>query len=359
MTLAALNTNASPHGWIEDGASETRGNNVDAHLDRDDNDEPDWPHPQGAPFRVFDFPIDFTRSPTNSSFAAVAQLFFWCNWAHDTLYDLGFTEAAGNFQTDNFGRGGLGGDALLADAQDGGGTDNANISVPPDGQPPRMQMCLFTEPEPDRDGAFDAEVILHEYVHGLSDRLVGGGVGLFTRQAAGLGEGWSDWYALALLSEPDDDLDGCYPSGAYLSYLLGGNAENYYFGGRRYPYCTDTNKNPLTFKDIDPTQAIEHRGVPLSPRFSPFDAEHAAEVHNEGVVWCVTLWEARANVIREHGFAAGHRLILQLVTDGLKLSPPNPTFIQARDAILQADRVNNDGANLRELWLAFAKRGLG
>ena len=33
--------------------------------------------------------------------------------------------------------------------------------------------------------------------------------------------------------------------------------------------------------------------------------------------------------------------------------------MQARDAILQADLVNNGGANQAELWAAFAKRGLG
>jgi hypothetical protein len=52
-------------------------------------------------------------------------------------------------------------------------------------------------------------------------------------------------------------------------------------------------------------------------------------------------------------------LILQLVTDGMNLTPPNPTFTQARNAIIQADLVNNGGVNHQELWLAFAKRGMG
>ena len=78
-----------------------------------------------------------------------------------------------------------------------------------------------------------------------------------------------------------------------------------------------------------------------------------------GEVWCVTLWEARANLINKHGWAAGNQLILQLVTDGMNLSPANPNFLQARDAILQADQVDNGGANRTELWAAFAKRGMG
>src|SRR5262249_29501614 len=85
----------------------------------------------------------------------------------------------------------------------------------------------------------------------------------------------------------------------------------------------------------------------------------ADEVHNQGEVWCVTLWQARANLIDKLGFAVGNQLILQLVTDGMKLSPPNPNFLQARDAILMADRVDTGGANFNELWAAFAKRGLG
>ena len=71
------------------------------------------------------------------------------------------------------------------------------------------------------------------------------------------------------------------------------------------------------------------------------------------------LWEARAKMINKYGSVAGNELMLQLVTDGMNLSPMNPNFVQARDAILQADLVNNNGANLPELWAAFAKRGLG
>ena len=357
VTLSALDTNASPAGWINDGGNETLGNNVDAHLDRNNDDLPDLPRPHGSPFRVFDFPLDLaTQDPNAYGDAAVVQLFYLCNWMHDRLYELGFTEAAGNFQTDNFGRGGLGGDAVQADAQDGSGTDNANMSTPPDGGVPLMQMYIFTGPSPRRDGDLDAEIVLHEYTHGLSDRRVGGGVGIGALQTGGMGEGWSDFYALALLSEPGDDVNGNYACGAYATYQLSpGFAQNYYFGIRRYPYSTDLAKNPLTFKDIDPAQASAHSGVPRSPVIG----NTANEVHNMGEVWCVMLWEARASLINKYGWAVGNHLILQLVTDGMNLSPANPNFVQARDAILQADRVSNNGANLPELWVAFAKRGLG
>src|SRR5262249_47184562 len=157
------------------------------------------------------------------------QLFYWNNFMHDKLYELGFTEAAGNFQNNNFGRGGLGNDAVQADAQDGGGFNNANFSTPPDGSPGRMQMYLFDGPTPDRDGDLDAEVVLHEYTHGLSNRRVGGGVGISALQSGGMGEGWSDFYAITLLSEPGDNVNGTYAAGGYATFQLSGLTQNYYF----------------------------------------------------------------------------------------------------------------------------------
>jgi hypothetical protein len=356
LTTPALNTTASPNGWIDDGGTQTYGNNVDAHLDLADTN-PEYgsgTHAQ-SPTRIFDFTLNLAQSPQNYQSAAITQLFYVCNWYHDQLYALGFTESCGNFQQNNFGRGGLGNDAVLADAQDGGDVNNANFSTPPDGYPGRMQMYLFSQSTPYRDGDLDAEVVIHELTHGLSNRLVGGGTGLYTHQAWGLGEGWSDFYSLCLLSEPGDAINGNYASGAYVSYLLGDLTENYYYGIRRYPYSTDMTKNPLTLKDIDPTQASPHSGVPRSPIIWP----GADEVHNMGEVWCATLWDARANLISKHGATTGNPLILQLVTDGMKLSPANPTYLQARDAIIQADLVANAGANRTELWAAFAKRGMG
>ncbi len=355
VTTPALDTNASPNGWIDDGVNETMGNNVDAHLDLNADDVADLPRPHGSPTRVFDFPMDLAQGPGTYRDAAVTQLFYLCNFMHDKLYALGFTEAAGNFQNNNFGRGGQGNDAVQADVQDGSGTDNANFSTPPDGSAGRMQMYVFTGSTPQRDGDFDAEIVLHEYAHGLSNRLVGGGVGISQWQTGGLGEGWSDFYGLALLSEAGDDVNGCYAAGGYATFMLGGMTTNYYFGIRRYPYTTDMTKNPLTFKDIDPTQASPHSGVP----HSPIIGDTANEVHNMGEVWCVTLWEARASLINKYGWAAGNNLMLQLVTDGMKLGPANPNFLQARDAIIQADLVNNGGANKSQLWVAFAKRGMG
>lgn len=354
VTLGALITNASPVGWIADGDNETRGNNVDAHLDRDGDNLPDLPRPQGSPFRVFDYPIDFSQSPQTYGQASVVQLFYWCNWMHDRLYALGFTEAAGNFQKDNFGRGGLANDVLQADAQDGTGFNNANFTPAPDGTSPRIQMFTWVDGAPDRDGSLDAEVVLHEYTHGLTDRMIGGGagIGFGYYQTYGLAEGWSDFYALALLAETADDLHGCYPMGGYVTYLNSGQRENYYFGIRRYPYSTDMSKNPLTFKDIDPNQASAHAGVARSSTAGGT----GSEPHRVGEVWCSMLWDARAAFIAKYGAGLGAQKFLQLATAALPNTPPNPTFIQARNAILNTAANQSDRLTL---WTAFAKRGLG
>jgi hypothetical protein len=363
LTIPALDTNASPAGWIDDGNNETVGNNADAHLDHNADNLPDLPRPQGSPARSFAFSVNLGRDPTNYAPAAVVQLFYLCNWMHDRLYSFGFTEAAGNFQSNNFGRGGFGNDLVQADAQDGSGTDNANFSTPPDGSSGRMQMYLWSAPNPRRDGDLDAEIVLHEYTHGLSNRRVGGGALISALQTRGMGEGWSDFYALSLLSQPGDDVNGIYAEAAYSSFKLGdpNNLQNYYFGIRRYPYTTDMTKNPLTLNDID-TLRYDHcvSGSPYNTAVSgPCTSASPSEVHNQGEVWCVTLWEARANLINKYGWETGNQLILQLVTDGMNLSPPNPTFLQARDAIIQADVVDTGGANRKELWTAFAKRGMG
>src|SRR5213075_1277596 len=244
VTLSALDPIASPNGWINDGDTDTQGNNVDAHTDLNDDDRPDLPRPTSTN-RVFDFPLNLTMAPISYADASVVQLFYWCNWYHDRLYDLGFTEAAGNFQNNNFNRGGAGNDAVQADAQDGGGTDNANFSTPPDGTPGRMQMFLWNQTNPNRDGDLDATVMVHEYGHGVSNRLTGGpsvaGM-LSSNQSGGMGEGWSDFFALMFLQKPTDN----YATDGFSvgTYVFGQPISG--VGIRRVPYSYDTSIDPLT-----------------------------------------------------------------------------------------------------------------
>jgi len=138
----------SPSGWIfggPQGSVNISGNNVHAYLDRNADNNPDS---FGNRINNGQFlsVADLTTSPTtaNNQNVAVQNLFYFNNVVHDTLYKHGFTEATGNFQQNNFGRGGRDGDPVNAEGQDGSGTDNANFATPVDGHSPRMQMYLWT-----------------------------------------------------------------------------------------------------------------------------------------------------------------------------------------------------------------------
>lgn len=144
---------ASPFGWHDtdgaDGAEYTitRGNNVYAYEDRNDTDVPGY-SPDGGAGLQFDFPLDLTEDPAVSQDAIITNLFYVNNMLHDILYRHGFNEEAGNFQENNYGKGGLGADYVEAEAQDGGGSNNANFATPDDGSSGRMQMYLWPSGAP-------------------------------------------------------------------------------------------------------------------------------------------------------------------------------------------------------------------
>src|SRR5688572_809379 len=145
---AAAGSTASPSGWLfggTQGSTQIAGNNANAYLDAVSDNRSDA---SGSAISDGNFGTvaDLSASPSTAGNreVAVQNLFYLNNLIHDALYGHGFTEAALNFQEDNFGRGGRGSDSVLAEAQDGGGTDNANFATPREGQNPRMQMYLWT-----------------------------------------------------------------------------------------------------------------------------------------------------------------------------------------------------------------------
>jgi subtilisin-like proprotein convertase family protein len=397
--LSAYDPAASPGGWIPDGGDTTTGNNVDAYLDRNGDDRPDAgaldrdgrprgnPDPagnhrdflsgSGAP-RSFAFTPapagadpDAGDDPSTPAYqrGAVSDLFYLANWYHDRLFALGFDEAAGNFQVANISGMGAGGDPVLAEAQQGadaGRFNEASFSTPPDGTPGLMRLLLFPGPDPDRDPSLDAEIVFHELTHGLTERLVGNGAGLSWAPGQALGEGWSDFYALALLDAGGaDDPQGQYAVAAYSAYRLRGpgapgpSTDNYVYGIRRFPYTTDHAINPLTWADVDDTTADMAGGIPPNPQDR--EGAGALEVHNAGELWALSLWEVRNRIIAAHGgdVPAGNAATLQIVTDALKMTPANPSFVEGRDALVDADCAANACAHESAIWEGFAARGLG
>lgn len=143
------NLSASPYGWHDvDGISGadytiTRGNNVFVYEDANSDNQPGY-SPNGGVNLHFDFPFTANAVPATNQDASLTNLFYDNNAIHDYLYPFGFTEAAGNFQQNNYGNGGLGNDFVKAEGFDGSGTNNANFSTPSDGSSGRMQMFLWT-----------------------------------------------------------------------------------------------------------------------------------------------------------------------------------------------------------------------
>jgi len=340
---------ASPFGWHDTNGvagaefTTTQGNNVHAYTDVDANNTPDpGSSPDGGAGLVFNFPLDLTQAPSTYRPAAVTNLFYWNNIIHDVYYTYGFTEAAGNFQVNNYGNGGLGNDYVRAEAQDGSGTNNANFSTPPDGQLPRMQMFIGTNPTPDVDGDLDNHVIVHEYGHGISNRLTGGpSTTSCLSNSEQMGEGWSDWLGLTITHPTGATATMARPVG---NYLFGQPANGP--GIRPAPYTTDITVNTFTYANVG----------------------SLAVPHGVGFLWATMTWDMYWDLIDAHGFnpdfyaawsTGGNNLAMQLVLDGMKLQPCSPGFVDGRNAILSADQALTGGENQCLIWEAFARRGLG
>ncbi|GAA5889905.1 hypothetical protein JCM5296_003645 [Sporobolomyces johnsonii] len=377
-TLVELDQEASPAGWhlvpseYKGGKDtfyyETRGNNVLAQDNPSGGNSMTGFRANGGPNMTFDFPIHMTKpgvplDPATYINASTTELFYTNNEIHDLFYRYGFDEESGNFQEHNFNRGGYGEDAVQANAQDGSGYNNANFATPPDGQRPRMRMYSWTASTPMRDGDFEAGIVIHEYSHGISTRLTGGPANsgcLGWGEAGGMGEGWGDFFA-TMIRLHDQKI---------AEYDMGSWASNRDGGIRNYRYSRNLTVNPDTYKSLD-------KGGYWG-------------VHAIGEVWAEMLFELAENLMDKHGMhptlfpppvnrtdstdfyserhlretgklvpAHGNTLVIQLVVDAMKLQPCRPSFQNARDAIITADKVLTGGENRCIIWNSFAKRGLG
>src|SRR4051794_1705417 len=369
-------------GWLSKKAKFLNGSSVVAWDDVDDNnllsnsEKTKVPgNKKGATFRL----QKFSKATTGSAFCKTfvctwnpnaagswktnrnadgANAFYLASNFHDYLAKkpIGFTPQAGNFSA-------AGGDPVLLNAldgappgPDGNHIDNANMNTPPDGIPPTMQMYLWHFPGTSDDpatgdpfvptsGAFDASILYHEYTHGLSNRLVIDATGngaLNSIQPGSMGEAWSDYYALDYLvtkgflkdtAKSGELLEGKYvAAGAHLIRTMAIDCPP----GATTKGCTSgadpTVKGGYTYGDFPNVV-----GIP--------------EVHGSGEIWGQTLWDIRSTL--------GHNVADTLITRGMSLSPAEPTFLDMRNAIMQADLVKYGQAHTTALWKIFAKRGMG
>lgn len=238
--------------------------------------------------------VVYPASANPDVYPGTVSLFYFNNLEHDYLYSIGFTEALWNFQFDNFGKGGAGGDGIQAEVQDGSGTDNANMGTPDDGASPRMQMYLFTDGGFRRsDGDFDWDVIAHEHYHGVSNRSAGKGLTSclgtpLVGESGGMGEGWSDFIASSL---SDDDNEGEHVTGDQDKGIRRVPYTNY-----RYSYGAINNQS-LNVRKNAVTDVI---GPDAYPGGIPF------EVHDIGEVWAAVLWDMRELMIVKQKVGAAY-----------------------------------------------------
>jgi len=208
-----------------------------------------------------------------------------------------------------------------------------------------MNMYLFTMTTPGRDGDFDTDIVAHEYTHGISNRLTGGPNNtdcLDNDEGGGMGEGWSDFVGIFLsgLVKQTDTREKSIGMGVWA----------FTFSIRYNLYSTNMTTNPTVYSYLD-------------------QEKYNSNEHHIGEIWANMLYEMFWNVVDATGKwnpdwysadkTAGNTLALQIVIDGLKLQPCNPSFLQARDAVVQAERLATGGTYQCEVWKAFAKRGMG
>lgn len=198
------------------------------------------------------------------------------------------------------------------------------------------------------DGDFDNGIIAHEYGHGISTRLVGGGAGM-SGSAEQPGEGWSDWTWLVMQIKPGDTRNDARGIGTFAM-----NQATTGRGIREFIYSTDMAVNPHTFGDTNDQWYVDGDGF------------ERVDVHGLGSIWAVMLWDLTWNYIQKYGYSsniyngtAGNNKVMRLVIAAMKLTPANPSLVQCRDAIIQADLNTTNGQDYCMIWETFARRGLG
>ena len=207
-----------------------------------------------------------------------------------------------------------------------------------------VQMALHKEPAIDLDGTLDNQIVGHEFFHYVHHRLTDSS----NQQSGAMSEGWGDISAFMLSARPEDRLipgndkwQGAYGLAGYV-------VNGFYSGIRRAPYSTDLSKNAYTLKHLSDGE--------ITPDGGPGTSN--SEVHNGGEIWANQMWECYAGLLNAHPFAEARTRMQDYIIAGLKITPADATFVEARDAILAAAKAA-DNCDYLICANAFAKRGSG
>jgi extracellular elastinolytic metalloproteinase len=343
-----------------------------------------------------------TGNPSGSAFvpgvsfdisAAVTNLFVSHNRMHDWSYYLGFTEQNWNAQQHNFGltEAFRQNDPVTGDAQAGaalptpeafvkGSRNNANMGTAIDGSSSVTNMYLWQPQQgvyygPCADGDYDLPLIGHEYGHMIENRMIGKGAPRQGHQAGAMGEAHGDLFGMEIVNEEGlvpVDGENRYAVSVYATGQKLRGIRNY---GMNFP---QTGAFPTVGKyvQVDPLNFSDLGYDVTGPT-----TVSTSQVHANGEIWSATNFRIRKLLAKKYNrdfpyddvelqqacaageyppqACPGNRRWMQLVFDAMLLMPTAPTMLQARDAALAADLMRFGGANQKELWLAYARSGMG
>ena len=367
-------------GWLSKKATFLKGDSVTAFADLNDDNAINSGEKTPVPGTKHGSQFKLTRFGTSSSsFCAkwfcvwnphqtnswrknmnedTTNGFYFASNFHDYLQKapISFTPAAGNFTA-------KGHDPVMLNTLDGANTaggmpdgnhiDNANMSTPPNGISPTMQMYLFhapgatdaEDPFVPTTGSLDASVQYHEYTHGLSNRLVidaNGNSTLNSIQAGSMGEAWSDYYAMDYLVS-----HGFLKDTATKGNLLEGD----YVAAGAHLIRTMAIDCPVGATTKGCTSGFDPN-VKGGYVYGDFpNIVGGAEVHGSGEIWGQTLWDLRTKL--------GHNVTDNLVTRAMTFAAEDPDFLDMRNAVLRADLAAYGGKHQSAIWKVFAHRGMG
>jgi len=375
---------ASPHGWHSDGLNlytTLQGNNVHVYVTGPDYSGYIPDQPDCGPDLDCTFPIDFAKSyadPVNTG-AVAANIFYIANFVHDMQYLYGFTETTGNFQVNNFGRGGVEGDPIriLANNQpmgDDGCGPLATANLPyVDGGYGEAAFCS-TAPAPpgaSKVSSMGADLGIHELYHSYTARTVGG-IGPSSDGCYGWPEPYEQstiehvsWAPMMYKLNTADTFDTTVPYSQW-----SGNQD--LTGPGIYRYC---NFNADLSAVIDLINVGGCGGPSSDPVGWTFETlgdsgMTGAKGYKKGQLLSINLWQVMWKLIGEHGIGdlkdgpsggiiGGNQRMFLYYHEAFMNMPCNPGYLDIRDAVVAAATNNYGGEDVCLVWEGFAQRGMG
>jgi extracellular elastinolytic metalloproteinase len=266
--------------------------------------------------------------------AAVRSALYWSNYLRDFFDRFGFGAAEGAMQERNPAGVPGGGDALEVLVVDSLGGTPGEFTTKPDGSRPTLRLFRHR-----RHAALDPHVVIHEYAHGVVNRLIDGrevGEPLHGQQPEALGEGFCDYFAVSLLNW----------------------CNRRYRHEERWGFASWCTEQPAGLRS---SRYQNHPG-----RYADLANGTRASIHHAGEVWAATLLD-----LHEHLRAAdpeeGESLAWRVCVDALRAlhaGDAGPHFVHAAkawrtafDRLVPASPVTDE---LRQkVEDIFADRGLG